>query len=380
MTHLQELPPEAGRELTQGVQGRIVTLDILRGLALFGMILVHFHQKMEKPATGAEDLVGWFVWMGVETKAWATFAILFGAGFAILMRRIESRGLPVIPVFLRRMAALAVIGIIVQLLTGFSILVEYAIWGVVLLFIRNLPTRALVIIAIAASVAAPVITRVAHVESQYSSHAKPVHDAEKKGSLAEAVSARATFARWWYLRPMAIVPDSNLVLFIIGLLAMRLGVFANPRARRKVILGMMAFGATSWVTQWFIVPKLPDSFEWSGIISDQWLAFTYVGAVILLLEYWPQWKARLSLFGIVGRMALTNYVIQAAILSLLACGYGLALTMRPYLEIPATIALFGLCAAFSAMWLARQTYGPLEHLWRTVTYGGQAARPMLRDR
>ena len=115
---------------------RIVTLDVLRGLALFGMILVHFHQKMEIPSKGMEDLVGWFVWMGVETKAWATFAFLFGAGFAILMRRAEARGLAVVPLFLRRMLALALIGIAVEALTGFSILVAAAIWGVPLLFIR----------------------------------------------------------------------------------------------------------------------------------------------------------------------------------------------------------------------------------------------------
>ena len=361
--------------MTQARPGRIVSLDILRGFALFGMILVHFHQKMEKPATGAEDFVGWFVWMGLETKAWATFAILFGAGFAILMRRIESRGLRVIPVFLRRMAALAVIGITVQLLTGFSILVEYAIWGVVLLFLRHLSTTVLVIVAIASSVAAPIITKAAHVDTrQYSVHAKPLHDAEQSGSFGEAVKARATFARWRYSRPMAVVPDSNLVLFIIGLLAIRLGVFEKPRTRRKVILGMMVFGAVSWVTQWFIVPKLPGSFEWTGIISDQWLAFTYVGAVILLLEYRPQWKVRLAPFGIAGRMALTNYVIQAAVLSVLACGYGFALTIRPYLEIPASIVLFGSCVVFSAAWLARHAYGPLERLWRTATYGGYAVQ------
>src|SRR4029079_7042780 len=108
---------------------RIVTLDILRGLALFGMILVHFHQEMEMPATGTEDLVGWAVWIGVESKAWATFAFLFGAGLAILMRNLEARGAHVIPVYLRRMLMLAIFGAAVELLFGFNILIEYALWG-----------------------------------------------------------------------------------------------------------------------------------------------------------------------------------------------------------------------------------------------------------
>ena len=47
---------------------RLHTLDVLRGLALAGMILVHFHQRLETPVTGVEDLIGWFVWIFVEQK------------------------------------------------------------------------------------------------------------------------------------------------------------------------------------------------------------------------------------------------------------------------------------------------------------------------
>jgi uncharacterized protein len=76
---------------------RLHTLDILRGFALAGMILVHFHQRLEKPASGVEDLIGWFVWIFCENKAWGTFAFLFGVGFAVLLRRLEARGTPVVP-------------------------------------------------------------------------------------------------------------------------------------------------------------------------------------------------------------------------------------------------------------------------------------------
>jgi uncharacterized protein len=284
----------------------------------------------------------------------------------------------VVPIMLRRMLALAVIGAMVQLLTGFSILLEYAIWGVVLLLLRNLHTRTLVIVAIAASFAAPLVTRVARIDTrQYSIHAKPMHQAEESGSFVEAVKARATFARWWYLRPMEFLPDSNLVLFIVGLLAIRLRVFQNPRSRKKVIIGMMTFGALSWVAQWFIVPKLPEAFEWTGIISDQWLAFTYVGAMTLLLEYSPRWKQRLAPLAIAGRMALTNYALQATVLSLLACGYGLSLKIRPLYEVPAAIVLFGVCVILSRMWLAGHTYGPLERLWRLVTYAEWRSAPAI---
>ena len=349
---------------------RIVALDILRGIALFGMILVHFHQRMEKPASGTEDLVGWFVWMFVETKAWATFAFLFGAGFAILMRRTEARGLRVVPLFMRRMAALAVFGILVQVLFGFTILIDYAIWGVALLLIHKLPTRMLLLVALCSTAAGTVASKVKPVDRQeYVAHFKALHDAEDNATFRQAVVARAEHARWWYLRPRVLVPDSNLVLFIFGLLAIRHGVFEDARKKKWAILAMMTFGFLSWSAVWLLYFKLPDVDSGAyGILSDQWLAFTYVGAVILLLAYRPAWKQRLAPFGVAGRMALTNYVLQAAILSVLACRYGFGLEIRPYYEIPATIVLFGVCVALSTLWLARFAYGPLERIWRWVTY------------
>src|SRR5215471_1490962 len=83
---------------------RLNALDILRGFALFGMVLVHFHQRVEKPGAGfVEGLVGWTVWVGVEEKAWGTFAVLFGVGFAVLLRRLDNRGAPVGLLYLRRL-------------------------------------------------------------------------------------------------------------------------------------------------------------------------------------------------------------------------------------------------------------------------------------
>src|SRR5687768_196826 len=108
---------------------RLHSLDILRGLALAGMILVHFHQRLAKPATGVEDLIGWFVWIFVEAKAWGTFAFLFGVGFAVLLRRVESRGEAIVPLYLRRLAGLALFGIIAQVGLGYHILFEYTCLG-----------------------------------------------------------------------------------------------------------------------------------------------------------------------------------------------------------------------------------------------------------
>ena len=305
-------------------QERIVTLDILRGLALFGMIIVHFHQRMETPSTGTEDLVGWVIWIGLETKAWAAFAFLFGAGFAIFLRRAEARGLNVVPLFLRRMIALALFGVAVQYFLGFTILIDYAVWGTVLLFVRKWPTRALLGLALIAALASNL-----------------------------------------YAVIRIPIPPSSLVLIILGFLAIRHGVLENPREHLRVIVLVMIAGFVSWALWWLLLRDTKFEIGF-GIVRDQWLGLTYVGAIVLLLEYKPVWKDRLSEFGIAGRMALTNYVLQAAIFW--ALGKQLGIRMRPYLELPAAILLFAVLVLFSKLWLERHRYGPLERVWRAATF------------
>src|SRR5258705_13863539 len=167
---------------------RLHALDVLRGLALFGMILVHFHQKMRLESTGLEDLIGWAVWVLIEQKAWATFAFLFGAGFAILLRRLERRGAPVVVVYLRRLAMLAVFGIIAEVGFGFHILFAYACWGLALLIVRRWSTRALLLAAAVSACARPVAAEAAAIYAWWASAAPP---ALTVSSLSQAVDAAA---------------------------------------------------------------------------------------------------------------------------------------------------------------------------------------------
>ena len=76
-------------------------------------------------------------------------------------------------------------------------------------------------------------------------------------------------------------------------------------------------------------------------------------------------------------MALTNYLVQAAVLDALASGYGFGLRIRPLLYLPAALTLFGLEAAASSAWLARYRYGPLEWVWRSFTYA--RLQPLIRS-
>jgi uncharacterized protein len=113
-----------------------------------------------------------------------------------------------------------------------------------------------------------------------------------------------------------------------------------------------------------------------GLLQDQWLCLTYIGAIVLLLAYRPVWTSRLAMFAAAGRMALTNYMLQAAVLDALSSGYGWPLGLRPLVYVPAAVLLFGVEAAFSRAWLQQFRYGPLEWLWRMATYA--TVQPLRR--
>lgn len=367
---------------------RLHSLDILRGVALCAMILVHFHQRMRIEVQGLEDLIGWGVYVLIEQKSWGTFAFLFGVGFAVLLRRLESRQSPVAAVYLRRLAMLAVFGMAASICFGFHVLFSYAIWGFVLLLIRRWSTRALLVTAVLSVMALPLTAEATALYAWWNSAlATTPHDM----SLAQAVRAASTqndylallAARtrlFVFTMPQSwrdLLPDSNLALFIVGLLAVRHCVLDEPARHRRLIVAWMIGGATAWALSWLVLGRLTiksiPGAEWPvkfgfGIIQDQWLCFTYIGVVVLLLAQRPWWTRRLMIVGQTGRMALTNYMVQAAVLDFLASGYGLGWHLRPAMYLPATLALFGAEALLSRAWLARYRFGPLEWLWRSATY------------
>ena len=374
--------PPASRPAPLAADERIHALDILRGLALFGMILVHFHQKMRLDATGLEDLIGWGVYVLVEQKAWGTFAFLFGVGFAVLLRRLEARGAPVTRIYLRRLGTLALFGLVADVGFGFQILTAYAAWGLALLVLGRWSTRALLAGAALAAAAAP-LAQALGVPSPWMAGARPalrqaVEAAAQHGSYATLLAARwalfiGNLPHGW----TDLLPDTNLALFMLGLLAVRRGIVDQPMRHVRLIAGWMGFGVVSWALSWLVLRNLPGTGRPGldqalsvgfGLVQDQWLCLAYIGAVLLLLAHRPVWTARLAPVGQAGRMALTNYMVQAALLDFLASGYGVGLRLRPYLYAPAALVCFAVVAAVSVAWLRRYRFGPLEWVWRTLTY------------
>jgi uncharacterized membrane protein len=116
-----ETIPSGADRTASGTARRIPALDLLRGFALLGMIVVHFHVRSTEPG-GVDDVVRTAVWRLIEGKSFGAFALLFGAGFALQLRSAERQGRPFTGPYLRRLAVLAVFGAAAHALFGFNVL------------------------------------------------------------------------------------------------------------------------------------------------------------------------------------------------------------------------------------------------------------------
>ncbi len=384
---------------------RIEVLDVLRGIALLGMFFVHFSDHSTDPGGGFGHFYHRVVQLFFEDRFWSMFAILFGVGFAVQLRRADARGDKFIARYVRRLLALAVFGFIAEGFFGFNVLLAYAVWGLPLLLVRRWSTKALVIAMLLCATSIPIYFVTVATYATAAGKAEPtaadrkavrdrnqaINETHRAGEHSTdyrtVVAARIRYMPFFYSRPFSFLPTSDFTLFLLGFLGLRLGLFENPRRHRRLIAGMMIFGAASWAASEWLFPLLhitaPPSwprpirtltaFATNGsygfaLVRDMWLAFTYIGATLLLVAHNPAWLRRLSAFGITGRMALTNYMLQVMVLDFTFSNYALGLHISAAYAPLAALALFTVDVAFSRWWLSRYQYGPLEWLWRSATY------------
>jgi len=107
------------------------------------------------------------------------------------------------------------------------------------------------------------------------------------------------------------------------------------------------------------------------------LSFSYVFGIGLLVQR-ESWLRRLRPLAAVGRMALTNYLMHSLVFTLVANGYGLGFygRVRPPVGLVMTLAMFVLQIVLSNWWLGRFRFGPMEWLWRSLSY--RKLQPMRR--
>ena len=434
MTAVQPTPPPTYSSAFQ-VAGpveateRIGTLDVLRGIALFGMFLVHFIERGGGEATTSfgRALVTVNTWFFVD-RFMTMFAILFGAGFAVQLSRAEARPDGLGARYIRRLLALAVFGVIAEDLFGFNILLIYALWGLPLLLTRNWSNRtvfiALIVCVLEFPLAwsgraaydmatggaekyrqdtalcfPPLVILPSFAATKMCTDARQRNMAGRRAArgakpIGYLATVRARFARTWtkYAHPTmwTYLPNVSFYLFLVGVLFFRLGVFQRPAQHRRLIVTTMVLGAAAAIAGDYLwdfmhsaaATSVPLPLQIVGgllllaLLQELWFAFVYIGAVLLLVARSPRWLKRLRAFGVTGRMALTNYILQVIVLDLSLNSYGLGLKVRPELAPLFAATLFAVDLAFSTWWLSRYRYGPLEWIWRSVTY--LKPQPLLR--
>ena len=401
---------------------RIPVLDALRGFALFGILLINmrwFTAWIYMPDAARAELVTplgdalWFVhdWL-VLHKFYSLFSLLFGIGFAIQLVRAAERDRPIGGLYARRMLLLFLFGLAhLLLLYQWDILHLYAVCGLVLLAFRRLDRSALVLGALLIAVP-PVIQRVLIVES----------GGTLDPQLAFEEWGRGVMTGWgydvgrapWHVphegswRDVLLQNLSNSVYriadilergfffqvlgtFLIGLWTGRRlmeGRLADePRFLRRICGWGLAIGLP---LNWVLASMLESGVEpYTGeqvrleivrALGVTPLALGYAAGFALLWRLAPGRRVLRSLVP-AGRAALTNYTGQSvlAVFLFYGAGLGLAGTMGPAGWTAATIGIFGFQMAASAAWLRIFRYGPLEWLWRRLTYPGRLRAPGPTD-
>lgn len=387
---------------------RYVILDVLRGLALLGIALANFPEFSlysflsaeaadAMPTAGIDRIVHYLQYIFIDGKFYTIFSLLFGIGFSIIIANAARRDANGFRIFYRRMFVLLLIGFLhLMFLWSGDILMLYALLGMLLPLFRNVSNRALLVCAftmLAIPVAVDFIVELSGIRPSASVVELQQFYCAKYGITdenfaywlrdAEHYSETFKFLIQGALVHMQEFIDGNryfkvMGLFLLGFYIGRNRFYADLESRKLQLNRIVRYG--------FII-GLPLSFlyAWSAMNSRPWglgmhavlyfisvfpLGFAYVAGICLLYLHCPQWKG-FRFFAMPGRMALTNYIGQSLFGMLLFYGIGFAFGAGVGLVYVVLIAtgVWIVQALFSGMWLHYCQFGPLEWIWRILTYG-----------
>ena len=372
---------------------RIPYIDILRGVSLFA-ILAGNMRGFNAPASvygnikllfhGRADLIAQALVDILLTGKFVTiFSFLFGVGFAVQLGRAEARGAKFMSFYPRRLGALAVFGLIHGILIWWGdVLLTYAVAGTVLLFFRNRAQKTLLWWAGAIfSIPLVAIAGLYFVPAHGSSY---VPDIARVHAVI-AIYAHGTISQ--ILRENLIVWAQGLTglafsfytsfLFLLGMYVWKTGLFQRLDREQPLLQRVCAWclpaglALNTFVTLVYLhwLPGSPVFFIANLLQypSAHILAAGYAAGLAVLIHD-PRWLRRLMPFDAVGRMALTDYLMQSAIFTVVFDATGLYGRIGPVLDWIATIVFFAVQVAISNWWLERYRFGPVEWLWRAITY------------
>jgi len=395
------------RPLSEVVQaaGRIKSLDALRGAGVLGMLAVHiqlfaFPTLARWNPTAYGDLTGvnWWVWLATfmlaDGKFITIFAMLLGVSIAMLARETGERSLSPWRGHMRRMLVLLVLGLLHAYLIWYGdMLVPLALSGIVVFFARRLSAGKLLILGASVFAVGSVLSvgltwstaqsdpaALAAWRAQWTPRPETIalEIAQYRGGWAEQMAQRVPAA----LETETVYFVTHLFwqaagLMLMGMSLFKSGVLSAVRSRAFYVrMGAVGFGIgvllnalgiwRSFATDWDLLDFALVSQQlhyWGNLF----VALGWTALVMLLCQRgWP-----LRSLSAVGRMALSNYLMQSVICTTIFYGHGLGLFGRidrgGQLVIVFGIWAFQLFA--SRVWLSYFTVGPVEWVTRWLVFG-----------
>jgi uncharacterized protein len=362
---------------------RTAIVDVLRGWALLGVVLVNFAifysfgRVQRIPADDvASQVAKMIVQVFFQGKGWPALALLFGYGYSAWFEKMRTRDTNPVPGFTRRMLLLLLIGLVNCALYYGDVLKDYAIVGFVVLMFYRVSARTALILGIGCLLAFPALVPFMHHLGLVSPVASP--------DLALYQSHDLRQVLWFGLQSglnISLSPtkyaDWNLVMLgcaFLGMYIQRTGLLENltdnlPFVRRifwcSLVFAIVTAALRAGAVKLGLNPD--DYYDVSFWPMLGQMAFFMAGICWLVAK--GRLRGLFDSLRIVGRMTLTNYFVQNLVGLLVFSGFGLGLLHKmPYSwHAGVAIVLFVAQVYFSRWWLARHRLGPMEWMWRTLS-------------
>jgi uncharacterized protein len=391
-------------------------LDVLRGFALMGVLFANmashsgffFLAGKSREALGltqADHIVEWLEHFLIDGKFYSLFSMLFGIGFALQMKRAAAFDINFTARFRRRLLIMFVFGLIhaIFLYVG-DILTVYALTGLVLILFRNASNKFLLRSAFVLLLL-PVIQYAVFWGINLANAPAPVVQAPSDGPTFFDMLIN-TYQTGSYLDIIknnlggliiGRYPDliftgrffRVLAMFLVGFYISKNMLYANVEANRRFIRKVMIWGAVIGIPCNIILANMMNTEAYynldpMGIIQPLVYAYGvpalclfYASAIALLYEK-QGGKKLLNVFAPVGQLALTNYLMQSVICVFIFMSFGLGLYARlgPAKLSFIAVAIYTAQVIYSHIWIRHFYFGPMEWLWRTLTYG--KSQPFLK--
>jgi uncharacterized protein len=391
---------------------RIDVLDALRGAALFGIIAANMrgfsgpladylsHALMWTDPTSriAQGLVNFFI----QGKFVTLFAFMFGIGFAIQMERADRAGEASSTFYVRRLVVLLLFGLahFVFIWWG-DILASYALMGFLLLLFRRRSQKTILRWA-AALYAWPIVIRalrfalisagvqIPSPAATTAAELQRILDVYGGGTYQEIVVQNL---KEWPFMVFGLIFFFPRILgvFLFGLWVWREGIVRDLPSRTDllrqcqkhglwvaVLFSAIAIGLTEAFHPQPTAPSVPGLLVGLALSIGLPAGSLFYASTVALLWQNVRRRARLRPFAAVGRMALSNYLLQSLVCTTLYYSWGLGLYGRvsPLMGFVPTVTIYSAQVVLSVWWLRRFSSGPMEWLWRRLTYVSPTPLPV----